>query len=385
MEQTPLLVIGAGPYGLATAALARHRGLEPVIVGQPMGFWRENMPRGMLLRSGFGWHLDALGVHTLDAYLEERGIARSDVSPIPVELFVDYAGWYADATGVDVVRKNVSSLSRRDGDGTGFVAQFDDGSSITASSVVATPGVRHFGNVPADVQQSLPPDRYEHTCTATRFDDLEGSRVLIVGGRQSAFEWAALIAEQANAEIELVYRHDSPSFVQSDWSFVDGLLERTVQLRGWFRRLPPAEQDALRARFWAEGRLKLEPWLVRRTDRPTIRRWPNHRVEAYQERPAGDVEVLLSGSQRLVVDRVILATGYRTDMTKVPYLSASGLADELALRDGFPVLDEDFQASAPGLFFPSWPSTQDFGPFFGFVAGVPAASRIVVDRLVEAA
>jgi hypothetical protein len=86
-----------------------------------------------------------------------------------------------------------------------------------------------------------------------------------------------------------------------------------------------------------------------------------------------------------VVDRVILATGYRTDMTKVPYLSASGLADELALRDGFPVLDEDFQASAPGLFFPSWPSTQDFGPFFGFVAGVPAASRIVVDRLVDAA
>jgi cation diffusion facilitator CzcD-associated flavoprotein CzcO len=350
-----------------------------------MGFWRENMPRGMLLRSGLDWHLDALGVHTLDAYLEEHGIAQSDVLPIPVELFVEYADWYAAETGVDVVRKNVSALTRRDGDGTGFVADFDDGTSIAASSVVATPGVRHFGNVPAEVERSLPPDRYEHTCTATRFDDLEGSCVLILGGRQSAFEWAALIAEQANAQIELVYRHDSPSFQPSDWSFVDALLEQTAQLAGWFRRLPTGEQEALRARFWAEGRLKLEPWLERRTDRSTIRRWPNHRIETYEERPAGDVEVLLSGGQRLVVDRVILATGYRTDMTKVPYLSASGLADELALRDGFPVLDEGFQASVPGLFFPSWPSTQDFGPFFGFVAGVPVASRMVVDRLVEAA
>ena len=216
----------------------------------------------------------------------------------------------------------------------------------------------------------------------TTFGGLEGGRVLIVGGRQSAFEWAALIAEQANAEVELVYRHDSPSFTPSDWSFVDGLLEETQRIRGWFRRLSRGEQEALGQRFWAEGRLKLEPWLERRTDRPGIRRWPNRRIDGFDERPAGDVEVTLAGGQRLVVDHVVLATGYRTDMTKVPYLAASGLVDQLALRNGFPVLDEDFQASVRGLFLPSWPSTQDFGPFFGFVAGVPAAARIVVDSIV---
>ena len=64
---------------------------------------------------------------------------------------------------------------------------------------------------------------------------------------------------------------------------------------------------------------------------------------------------------------------------------ALGLVDELTLRNGFPVLDEDFQASVPGLFFPSWPSTRDFGPFFGFVAGVPAAASIVVEKLTEPA
>jgi precorrin isomerase len=64
---TELLVIGAGPYGLSTAALAQERGIETVIVGRPMGFWRANMPKKMFLRSGPDWHLDASGVDTLEA------------------------------------------------------------------------------------------------------------------------------------------------------------------------------------------------------------------------------------------------------------------------------------------------------------------------------
>ena len=89
MSSIPLLVVGAGPYGLATAALAKHRGIETVVVGEPMGFWRDNMPKGMLLRSGLDWHLDPLGIHTLRAYLEEGSISEEDVQPLPVELFID--------------------------------------------------------------------------------------------------------------------------------------------------------------------------------------------------------------------------------------------------------------------------------------------------------
>jgi len=43
----PLLVIGAGPYGLATAARAKSAGIEQLVVGKPMAFWRENMPAGL--------------------------------------------------------------------------------------------------------------------------------------------------------------------------------------------------------------------------------------------------------------------------------------------------------------------------------------------------
>src|SRR5437764_11171167 len=68
---TQLLVIGAGPYALSTAALAREHGIDTTVVGLPMGFWRQNMPRGMFLRSGPDWHLDGSGVETLEAYLED--------------------------------------------------------------------------------------------------------------------------------------------------------------------------------------------------------------------------------------------------------------------------------------------------------------------------
>ena len=35
---TSLLVIGAGPYGLSTAAFAREHGIDTVVLGRPMSF-----------------------------------------------------------------------------------------------------------------------------------------------------------------------------------------------------------------------------------------------------------------------------------------------------------------------------------------------------------
>ncbi len=71
--ETDLLIIGAGPFGLALAAQAAHDRIEHLVVGKPMEFWRRNMPEGMFLRSACDWHLDPLNVHTIDSFLQSQG------------------------------------------------------------------------------------------------------------------------------------------------------------------------------------------------------------------------------------------------------------------------------------------------------------------------
>jgi cation diffusion facilitator CzcD-associated flavoprotein CzcO len=374
----PLLVIGAGPYGLATAACAKRAGIEQHVVGKPMAFWRDNMPAGMFLRSGPDWHLDAAGVNTFMVYLEERGIDPSGVDPIPVALFLDYVDWFEEKAGIEVQPELVRDLSRPNGR---FEATLESGRSITADAVVAAPGISHFTVVPEWVEQSLSPERWTHTCNLVRFDQLKGKRVLIVGGRQSAFEWAALLADGDAEEVHVVYRHDTPEFTASDWHFVDDLMDLTATVPGWFRHLPAEEQEAVTKRFWAEGRLRLEPWLTPRLDKPSVHRWPHASITACRELP-DRIEVDLSNGTHLAVDHIVLATGYKPDMRKVPYLT--GVVDGMELTDGFPVLDEHFQSSVPGLFVTGFPATRDFGPFFGFVRGCPVAATLTTAGLKEA-
>lgn len=41
--------IGAGPYGLSSSTYLKARGLDIRVFGQPMAFWVDRMPEGMLL------------------------------------------------------------------------------------------------------------------------------------------------------------------------------------------------------------------------------------------------------------------------------------------------------------------------------------------------
>ena len=377
MNQVQLLVIGAGPYALSIAALARERGIGSVVLGRPMGFWRDNMPEGMFLRSGPDWHLDGAAVHTLEAYLEDQGIRPGEVDPIPIGVFLDYAAWFKRAKGIEVREEFVDTLVKADGR---FEATLRSGERIRADAVVAAPGIRHYASVPGWAS-SLPPGLAAHTCDLVRFDDMAGARVLIIGGRQSAYEWAALIREHGAARIDIVHRHDIPRFERVSWKFVDAHVEQTIAVRGYWRNLPKSGQDAIARRFWEVGRLTLEYWLTPRLAWDGIHRWPG--TEVVEVTPAGDDElrVLLSDGTGLAVDRVVFGSGYRAELTKVPYLA--GVLKHVKVSSGFPVLDEAFQTSLDGLYVTGFSATQDFGPFFGFVKGSPAAATLIVRDLLS--
>jgi len=375
MGDTGLLVIGAGPYAYSAAAYARERGIDTRIVGRPMGFWRDQMPVDMYLRSGRDWSLDADGEHSFEAYFEERGLAPEDHDPIPIGVFLDHTDWFAEQKGLGVEEIFVDALTEADGH---FSAAMSDGSTITAEKVLAVPGIAHFAQRP-EWYDALPGDRRSHTSELVAFDDLAGARVAVIGGRQSAYEWAALLCDHGAERVDVVHRHATPAFERVSWAFVDPYVEQTLTHRGWWRSLTPEQQQAIAREFWQVGRLTLEHWLVPRL-RPDVVR--SHPLTEVVQVDAGDVvRLTLSDGEVLEVDHVTCASGYRSDLAAVPYLQ--GVLDRVAVTDGFPDLSPGFETTLPGLFVTGFASTRDFGPFYGFTKGCPSSARIAVDEMLR--
>jgi FAD-dependent urate hydroxylase len=377
MGETELLVIGAGPYAYSAAAHARARGIRTRVVGRPMSFWREQMPADMYLRSGRDWTLDADGVHTFEAFFEERGYAPGEHDPIPISVFLDHTEWFREQKQLDVEQVLVESLTTQDGH---FEAAMNDGTTITAEKVLAAPGIAHYTQLP-EWYHAVPAERRTHTSERVTFDDLAGARVAVIGGRQSAYEWAALLCDRGAAKVDVIHRHDTPAFEKVSWAFVDPYVEQTEAERGWWRRLPVERQQAVALEFWRVGRLTLEHWLTPRLDPQVVTSRPRTQVTAVDATRDDVVRLALSDGELLDVDHVIAASGYRADLAAVPYLG--GVLDRVSVTDGFPDLSPGFETTLPGLFVTGFSATRDFGPFYGFTKGCPSAARIAVAEMLR--
>jgi len=378
-----LLIIGAGPFGLSMAAYAQHLGIDHAIVGQPMEFWRKHMPRDMYLRSTVDWHFDPLGVYTLEKFLETQNLKPADVDPLSLSFYLSYAQWFQDRSQIEVLPLVIQRLDSINADEYRFQATTDDGQTIKANHVVIAPGFKYFKHLPAELVTRLPPDRFSHTCDLIDFSGLENKRCLIIGGRQSAFEWAALLHEARAAAVHISHRHESPAFKAADWSWVPELVDGMVENPNWFRHLSEQEKDDVSRRLWAEGRLKVEPWLEARITNDVVKLWPLTEVSGCQARPSGEIEVELSNGETLLVDHIVMATGYKVRIDRVPFLAEGNIIEKLSVQNGFPVLDDHFQTNLPGLFITSMPAAQDFGPFFAFTVSVRTSAKLIGDAIAE--
>lgn len=371
------LVIGAGPFGLALAAYLKHQGIDHLVVGKPMEFWEKNMPEGMYLRSGCDWHLDVNGIYTMEAFLEQRGLSVAEVEPIALEFYLEYVGWFLVQSQPNIYSAYVVNLRQTT---QGFVAELDDHSSIEAQNVVVAVGFQYFAFTPTELLEVLPSEKFSHTCQTVHLEAFAKKRVLIIGGRQSAFEWAALLPEKGAAYVHLSYRHDTPQFAEANWGWVMDVVNNIAQYPTWFRELNDEDKEKYRYRLWAEGRLKVEPWLDERVHLPNVSLHPHTQVVNAEITPDDSVKVTLSNGEVLEIDHIITATGYKVETSKIPFLS-SELLSALNCANGFPRLDAHFQSNIPGLYFTSFMAGQDFGPFFGFTIGVRTAAQLIVQQL----
>ncbi len=379
MRSTDLLIVGAGPFGLALAAEAGHQRLPYVVGGRPMSFWRQQMPAGMLLRSASDWHLDVQGVATIEAFLATRGLTATQAEPLTRELYLDYCDWFAAEKGIVAEPQHVLRLDGADG---GFRATLEDGSVVAARTVALALGMGPHRRTPAELVALLPPGTWRHTCDAVDFAGARDRRYLLIGGRQSAFEWAALLGEAGARQVDVVHRHDSPAFAAADWAWVTPVVDRLATDPGWFSRLSPPEQEDLRLRLWAEGRLKVEPWLADRLPPATVQVRPRTSLTGASLEDDGSVRVDLDDGDQVVVDEVLLATGYQPHVDDLHLLRA-GTLPSLAHHDGIPDLDDGFQTSVPGLYLTSLPAAGHFGPFFGFTIGTRMSAAVITRAVLD--
>ena len=375
-------VIGAGPYGLSSAAYLRAAGVETRVFGDPMAFWENQMPAGMCLRSNWGAsHIaDPKQELTLDAYCCQNGNHIS--KPIPLERFVDYGRWYQSQAVRDLERRNVLNI---DLDACGFKIVMADGEEFTSRRVVVAAGISPFAARPAEFA-GIPSVLASHTSEHKDLRKFKGQRVVVVGAGQSALESAALLQE-AGIHVEVIARKKTLNWV--------GLHARLHHL-GVISKMLYSTRDVGPAGI---SRLVAMPHLFRRfprgfQDRTAYRAIRPAGAGWLQPRIAGVpltlgckvVSAAVAGSQlrlRLddgterLVDHALLATGFRVDVSRYPFLSPS-LSMQLKTVQGFPVLKRGLESSIPGLHFVGKPAAWSFGPLLGFVSGAEFASNELV-------
>jgi cation diffusion facilitator CzcD-associated flavoprotein CzcO len=168
-ESVDVLIIGAGPFGLAMAAYAQHLGIDYAIVGKPMEFWKAHMPKGMYLRSSTVPHLDPMNRHTTEAFLETQGLTHADVEPPSLRFYLNYAQWFQEQKRLQALPVFIRRLCHVDGDEDRFRATLDDGRIIRAKHVVIAGGYKPFKPLPPKLVERLPLGRFSHTCDQVNF------------------------------------------------------------------------------------------------------------------------------------------------------------------------------------------------------------------------
>jgi pyruvate/2-oxoglutarate dehydrogenase complex dihydrolipoamide dehydrogenase (E3) component len=94
---------------------------------------------------------------------------------------------------------------------------------------------------------------------------------------------------------------------------------------------------------------------------------------------AGRLRLELSDGTSRDVDHLLLGTGYRPALEKLPFIEAS-LQRHVRTSQGFPVLNEWFESSVQRLHFVGGVAGYSFGPLCNFVAGAGVAARQIARR-----
>jgi thioredoxin reductase len=388
-------IVGAGPYGLSLAAHLGAAGASFRIFGKPLTSWRQNMPKGMMLKSdGFASNLSAPDAQsTLKAWCAERGVEYDDeYIPVPLSVFVEYAAWFQKRHVPSLEEHQVISVAKS---ARGFTLWLDNGESLEAANVVLAAGIPWFQNIPAPLS-SLPAELLSHSFGHQELSQFAGKRVLVLGAGSSAVN-TAVMAQEADVDVALVTRADEIQFhTPPDPDAVSWLRAITHPSSGigpgWrsflctnaphlFRRMP----DALRLRATKRHLGPESGWYMR--GKLTAQQYLGHTIEGARTERGRAVLIARNGEDNRVeiaADHIIAATGFKPDLRRLPFLESS-LRDSIAHLEHTPRLSSNFETSVPGLHVLGVLAANSFGPLMRFMVGAEYAAPRLAARLVKSA
>lgn len=181
----PVLIIGAGPAGLAVAGSLRLRGITATVVDQACG-----------VGSAWRHHYERLHLHTVKTHSALPGLPFPAEAPryVPRQGVVDYLEAYAKHHGIEpVCGQTVLRVARGDG---GWTAHAASGRDFSAPQLVLATGANREPVVPVLPGQDVFAGRVLHSRDYRNAQPFAGQRVLVVGIGNTGAEIALDLAEQ---------------------------------------------------------------------------------------------------------------------------------------------------------------------------------------------
>lgn len=381
MKNKEVVIIGAGPYGLSAAAYLQAAGLDPHVVGQPMSFWKENMPRGMCLRSSVEASRIAAPQRHLSVAAFQRDLGRKLPEPIPIADFVAYGEWFQKKAAPNLDTRHVDNVCRN---GSGFILTFADGEKMHAKSVVLALGISRFARRPQQFD-GVPENLAAHSSKFSDPAKFKGKRVVVVGRGQSALEYAAILGDH-QADVEVLARAERINYLQPRWRLpiFRALTPGPLQPLSYYLRPPTDLGDFRTARKMAnpdkfrKQSPEFQEVLLKAVKNPCGSHWLRPRLEKVRLTTGTSVvsavpdrerlKLVLSDGRTETVDYVVLATGYVIDVSRFHVLDES-LRRELKTENGYPLLSAHLETSVPGLYMTGVVSERTIGPTLRFVCG----------------
>ena len=372
MVSSPVLVIGAGPAGLAVAASLGRRGIPAVV-----------LERSDAVGASWRRHYERLHLHTTRRWSGLPGfpiprrfgrwVARADV--------VDYLEQYTAhhhlevRTGVEVTR-----IVRADGGG--WTLETASGEPFTARTVVVATGYNHTPVPPQWPGVDRFPGELVHASAYRNADPYRGKDVLVVGAGNTGAEIAVDLAEGGAARVRLAIR-TPPHIVRR--SNLGWPAQGTGIL---VRHLPVPIVDRIAA---VVARAEVPDLSAHGLPRPTTGLYSRvlegsvplqdvgliAGVQAGRIEPVAAVEsfdddgaVVLADGARLAPDVVIAATGYRRGLE--PLVGELDVLDERGLPRAH---GPRTWPTAPGLHFTGYTNP---------ISGMFRELRIDANRIASA-